>query len=68
MYTFPIQTGKIPLVMEYTNGKLTGVRNIETRDQSKSGDNGRDLYNITWEEYERYLKSISKRSRKSNNQ
>lgn len=68
MHTCPVQAGKIPLVMEYTNGKLTGVRDIGTRDQSKSGDNGRDLYNITWEEYERYLKSISKRSRKSNNQ
>ena len=54
--------------MEYTNGKLTGVRDIGTPDHSKSGDNGRNLYNITWEEYERYLKSISGRSRKSNNQ
>lgn len=54
--------------MEYTNGKLTGVRDIGIRDQSKSGDNGRNLYNITWEEYERYLKSISGRSRKSDNQ
>lgn len=68
MHTCPVQTGKISLVMEYTNGKLTGVRDIGTPDHSKSGDNGRNLYNITWEEYERYLKSISGRSRKSNNQ
>lgn len=51
--------------MEYTNGKLTGVRDIGTRDQSKSGDNGRDLYNITREEYERYLKSITNRKKKN---
>lgn len=65
MHTCPVQTGKISLVMEYTNGKLTGVRDIGTRDQSKSGDNGRDLYNITREEYERYLKSITNRKKKN---
>lgn len=52
-------------MMEYTNGKLTGVQDVGARERSKSGDNGRDLYNVTWEEYERYLKSITKMGKKN---
>ena len=46
--------------MEYINGTITGVQGIGPKKVEKTIDSRRYLSEMTWEEYEKYLKSIKK--------
>ena len=46
--------------MEYINGTITGVQGIGSKKAEKTIDSRRYLSEMTWEEYEKYLKSIKR--------
>lgn len=54
-------------MMDYINGKLSGCEDTGTKETQRLSDHRLYLSEMTWPELEKYLKSITKRSRKSGN-
>lgn len=51
--------------MDYRNGEMTAVGNISTLNTGTLHDTRLYLSEMTWDELEKYFKSISKRSQKN---
>lgn len=51
--------------MDYRNGQMTAVGDIGTLNTDTLHDTRLYLSEMTWDELEKYLKSISKRSKKN---
>lgn len=49
--------------MEYINGKIFSCRDSGTKDTGRQYDGRLYLSEMTWEQYEKYLKSMAKKSK-----